>query len=53
VGVRGGSVERLGDLRYRVIPALLNPRELGVSTPPLKYTPPDVRGYKKVERGDA
>ncbi len=52
VGVRGGSVERLGDLRYRAMPALLNPRELGVSTPPPTYTPPDVRGYEKVERGD-
>ena len=36
VGVRGGSVERLGELRYRAIPALVNPRELGVSA---KYRP--------------
>jgi len=32
IGVRGGSVKRLDDLRYRVIPALPNPPELGIST---------------------
>lgn len=52
VGVRGGSVERLADRRYRVIPALLNPRELGVSAPNPKYTAPEVREYK-AERDDA
>lgn len=50
VGVRGGSVERLGELRYRAIPALLNPRELGISTrstPPSPYTAPVMAEYMK------
>ena len=46
VGVRGGSIERLGDLRYRLIPALLDTRELGASAPPLKYAAPEVPQYK-------
>lgn len=46
VGVRGGSVERLGDLRYRLLPALLDTRELGDGAPPAKYTPPEISEYK-------
>jgi FtsZ-interacting cell division protein YlmF/DNA-binding XRE family transcriptional regulator len=46
VGVRGGSVEHLGDLRYRLVPALLDTHEFGVSARPLKYEPPELPEYK-------